>query len=184
MNVMGGMQAEDDPSEQDNGPAEVVPGPSPDARPDRLGGTFPSLRCELARLSTPIAEALDHPPVGLVLVELTPDDQSVHWDGVHNLVDSEHGPLDRTVELGPNRLAVVKAGLTAPAQAEGYSLRIHEAIRTEHRCRAAIGVAVSRPGDPSNLLLRLAVDALEQAQALGRDIVVISDDEDRDRHLD
>lgn len=180
---MSGSRSNDEPSEGELPAADAGEALRPEPRVDLSEGPASAFRAELEQLAGPIAEALDHQPVGLVLVELTPDDGVLHWDGVRKLVDGEHGPLDKTIELGPNRLAVIKADLTAPAQTEGYSLRIHEAIRTEHPSRVAIGVAVSRSGDAANVLLRFAVQALEDALLLGGDTVVIFDEQDRDVHI-
>lgn len=181
MNASGSI---DDPSEGGPGQTDGCPSSNPEPRVDLCQDPAATFRTELQQLIEPIGKALDNQPVGLVLIELTPVDGVLHWDGVRKLVDGEHGPLDRTFELGPNRMAVVKAGLTAPAQAEGYSLRVHEAIRTEHPCRVAIGVAVSRSGDAPSVLLRLAVQALEDALVVGGDTVAVFDDRDRDLHID
>lgn len=143
----------------------------------------------------PIGEALTDPPVGLVLIEVAidpieigsaPDDRLL-MQSVEDRIGRETGPRDAIIAAGSRRLTIVKPGLTAPAEAEGFALRIHAALRAAMlvgegrvRCQAAIGVAVSRADDTPALLVRFAEHALVDARMLGGDTVVAFDDQDRD----
>ena len=142
-----------------------------------------------------ISARLQRPPLGLVLIEVVvradqiggPIDAATVLRAIEDRIGRETGPDDLVLPTGPDRLTVVRAGLTAPAEAEGLALRIQAGLAApmlagEGRvhCRAAIGVAVSRAGDSAADLLRYAEHALGDASLLGGDRVVAFDDRDRE----
>ena len=134
-----------------------------------------------------MADGLATPPVGLVLVATTPRAGSDEppSPGVRGpLLDAalarQLAPGDRSLVIGAH-LAVVRAGLTAPAEAEGLAYRLHGALSSPVGAgpAVAIGVAVSRRGDDPADLVRYAEHALGDALVLGGDLVVVFDDGDR-----
>jgi predicted signal transduction protein with EAL and GGDEF domain len=146
-----------------------------------------------AALLERVAEAVGAPPVGLLFVELqlnSPDDSHVAVDELllarfEAVVDA----ADIVVGPGPNRVAVIRQAMTAPAEAEGTARRLHGVLSgpvainragESVTCQAAIGVAVSLTGDSANDLVRYARHALDDARMLGGDTVVVFDDDDRD----
>lgn len=144
-------------------------------------------------VSEVVGEALSTPPVGLVLMVCSirsehghpADPNSVDREIVATLTEQTE-PTDVIIETGLHDRAIVRAGLTAPAEAEGLAYRLHGALSArllngqERVCEVAIGVAVGRTGDTAADLLRFAGHALGDAQVLGGNTVVVFDDEDRD----
>lgn len=146
-----------------------------------------------------IAERLENPPVGLVLLEVLVDVDEIGGPIASDLIDAaivhridkETGDGDVVLATGPKRLTIIKSGMTAPAEAEGFAMRIQAGLQApmlvgEGRvtCQSAIGVAVSRSGDTAEPLVRYAEHALGDARMLGGDMVVAFDDQDRDLLVD
>lgn len=142
-----------------------------------------------------VALGLANPPTGVLVIEVLaePDDGSGAVDrrAVDRVIAERVGrhtePADLVMPTGPDRLMIVRPGLTAPAEAEGLALRIQAALATPMlvgegrvRCQSAIGVAVSRKGDAADALLRYAEHAIGDARMLGGDLVVAFDDQDRE----
>lgn len=140
-------------------------------------------------LST-IAEALKTPPVGLILIELlidqTPSGQVDAPAELHNRIERCMLGSDTMVTAGIDRLLVIKRQMAAPAETEGFALRLLNALGgpilggdEPVTCHSAIGVAVSHAGDQPEDLLRYAEHALGDARMLGGDMVVFFEDADR-----
>lgn len=151
--------------------------------------------CDQTEVIAAIAAALENPPIGLVLLDILiqtdevggPVGHDLLWQTLHGRVRKETGPDDAVLKTGTQRLTIIKSGLRAPAEAEGFALRVLAGLRSpmlvgEGRvtCQTAIGVAVSRAGDRAAPLVRYAQHALDDARMLGGDRVVAFDDQDRD----
>ncbi len=96
------------------------------------------------------------------------------------------GP-DRTLRVGLDEIAVIRAGMQAPAEAEGLALHLSEALKKPFEldaisatCPFAIGVAATLQGDDARDLIRFAEHALSNAVVLGRNQMVAFDDADRE----
>lgn len=147
---------------------------------------------EIIALLTP---AMAEPPVGLVLIELRvetetgteiPHDKDL-GDELRSRIGRCLDENDLLLAAGQDRLLVIKRDLRAPAETEGFALRLLNAlggpVRIGNRsgtCQSAIGVAVSHPDDTPAELLRYAEYALEDAGMLGGDMVVCFEDADRE----
>lgn len=142
-----------------------------------------------------VASGLETPPVGLVLLEVLietdestgPIEQAALYETFIGRVSTETGPEDSILVTGQDRFTIIRPGLTAPAEAEGFAYRIQAALRPTMligndrvSCQTSIGVAVSRTGDTPEHLIRFAEHALGDARMLGGDMVVAFDDQDRD----
>ncbi len=96
-------------------------------------------------------------------------------------------PTDAVIGIAAGRVAVVRAGLSAPAEAEGLAYRLRTDLADRSPTEAgpairlvAIGTATSRAGDTGHDLLRYAEHAIADALVLGDGRVVSFDDADRD----
>jgi GGDEF domain-containing protein len=143
-----------------------------------------------------LAAAGADPPVGLVLVGWEPPDEEAteyrHQTerSVAFVVAATTDADDTVTAASTDRVAIIKAPLRAPAAAEGLAHRVARALDVEldrlstASDRAAvpwaIGVAVDRPEDRPDQLLRHAEAALDDAWLQGGRRVVAFDDEDRD----
>ncbi len=143
-----------------------------------------------------IEQSLGGAPVGLVLIELLVDtdivtepvETATFQAAVSARIAGLTGDDDTILSDDPYRLAIVKPGLTASAEAEGFAYRVQASLAdplpigpsSTTACQAAIGVAVSRRGDRAADVVRYAEHALGDARMLGGDMVVPFDDQDRD----
>jgi predicted signal transduction protein with EAL and GGDEF domain len=116
-----------------------------------------------------------------------PVDQAEVESAIANRINKETGPQDLVLFTGPDRLTIIRSGLTAPAETEGFAMRVQGALQQpllvgEGRvsCQSAIGVAVSRSGDSAERLAQYVEHALGDARMLGGDMMVAFDDQDRD----
>ncbi len=138
--------------------------------------------------------AMASQPVGVLLVELRVQRRSGQQADRHladramqeGLFDGLHSS-DVVIEVEAGRIAIVRAGLSAPAEAEGLAYRLRAALadRTEAGpgpaiLLVAIGAATSRPGDTGQDLLRYTEHAIDDALLLGEGNVGLFDDGDRD----
>lgn len=138
--------------------------------------------------------AMASQPVGVLLVELRVQQRSGQQTDPHFADRSMREGLldgllssDVVIEVEAGRIAIVRAGLSAPAEAEGLAYRLRAALadRTEVGpvpaiLLVAIGAATSRSGDTGQELLRYAEHAVGDALLLGEGNVVAFDDGDRD----
>ncbi|MEM7324752.1 MAG: diguanylate cyclase [Actinomycetota bacterium] len=142
-----------------------------------------------------VASALSNGPVGLVLVELWVEGENGEpidpgAETRRELATRLSRCLDNSDELltaNVDRQLIIKRNLSAPAETEGFALRLLNALGgpvnggpTRGVCHSTIGVAVSHASDGAEDLLRHAEHALTDAHLLGGDIVVCFEDEDRE----
>jgi predicted signal transduction protein with EAL and GGDEF domain len=145
-----------------------------DGDQERIDGSI-----DRVELVSEIERAFGAPPAGLLLIDLQTPEQA-------DVVVDEAEPGDRVLVTGPTSRAIIRAAITAPAEADGLALRLHSALtepvlvegRQVSR-EAAIGVATSLDGDTAEQLLRYAEHGLDDAAMLGGNRVVVFDDEDR-----
>ncbi len=139
--------------------------------------------------------ALNRPPVGLVIVGWAPTgdgtDPYVHRVE-RSIVFAATACANRSDVLAgaaPDRLAIIRPAIEAPAATEGLAHRIVQRLDTElelaaveagrERIEWAVGVAVSHGDDGPDDLLRYATAALDDAWARGGRRLAVFDDEDR-----
>lgn len=142
-----------------------------------------------------LAIAMETVPIGLVLIELRIESETGNTIEADDETRAELGSriarclTDSDELLTPNvdRFLIIKRQLTAPAETEGFALRLLNALGgplhggpAKGICHSTIGVAVSHAKDDAEDLLRYAEHALADAHLLGGDLVVCFEDADRE----
>lgn len=139
--------------------------------------------------------AITSAPIGLVLIELRIESDTGESITTDDAIRSELQKRialcltesDELLAANVDRFLIIKRHLSAPAETEGFALRLLNTLggplrdgRTTGICHSTIGVAVSHAKDSAQDLLRYAEHALADAHMLGGDLVVCFEDADRE----